>query len=160
MTFKSLSYFISAYELWCLAPLCIDLKKLCALIIPIQPAPLSLLKFLTPDLTSDLYRPVSLFFLKQVKLICFHWIKTCTVANDNLNFVVYNSGSEWWRGFSNDAREFACSSPDFFLCYSKSKNGGVDTHRQEKNASYAFMERTFGVQHNSVKQYYAIIQVT
>lgn len=31
---------------------------------------------------------------------------------------------------------------------------------KKKNASYAFMERTFGVQHNSVKQYYAIIQVT
>lgn len=121
--------------------------------IPIQPAPLSLLMFLTSDLTSDLYRLVSLFFLKQVKLIFFHWIKTCTVArkfHDNLNFVVFNSGSEWWKGFSNDSREFACSSPDFFLCYSKSKNGGVDIHRQEK--SYAFVERTFGVQQNGVKQ--------
>lgn len=31
---------------------------------------------------------------------------------------------------------------------------------KKKNASYAFVERTFGVQHNGVKQYYAILQVT
>lgn len=38
--------------------------------------------------------------------------------------------------------------------------GNSPTRNKSKNASDAFMERTFDEQHNGVKDYYAIIQVT